>query len=181
MATPTFGISSHSARGTVRSARPDSHRLDVVAVATRDVVQTAGGWLFDRVMAGWQVNVLLPPGCDARPLRVLGAQVLDVAADFPLSGPMSQGLAVSVEAYTADDRVRALVRKALHSQRTEVALWGEDWSLGSLGTVFGMTRTHYKLSVAARAFKGQALRVAGIPCLSIGSTENLLTDSAWLG
>lgn len=177
MATQTFGI--HPRSDTSRTRSDDQilrHRLDVIAAGTADVVQTAGGWLFDRVMAGWRVNVLLPPGCDARPLRVLGAQVVDLTS--ALEGPANQGLAVSVEAFTADERVRALVRKAVDSRLPEVALWGEVWPLG-VGR--GLTRTSYTLSAAARAFKGQALRAAEIPFQSISSTELLFTDSAWLG
>lgn len=180
MVTPTFDI--HPGKGTTRRAHPDAqvqrHRLDVIAVGAGDVVSTAGGWLYDRVMAGWQVNVLLPPGCESRPLRVLGAQVVDAAADLDASGPMSQGLAVSVDAFAADERVRALVRKAVSSRITEVALWGEGWPLGADR---GLTRTRYTLSAAARAFKAQALRAAGMPYESIEHTETLFTDSAWLG
>ncbi|MHA7651129.1 hypothetical protein ACX9NE_20625 [Mycobacterium sp. ML4] len=180
MVTPTFDI--HPGGDKTRRARPDGqvlrHRLDVIAVGADDVVHSAGGWLYDRVMAGWQVNVLLPQACDARPLRVLGAQALGVDSDLDFTGPMSQGLAVSVEVFTADDRVRALVRKAIASRLTEVALWGEGWPLG---VDRGLTRTHYALSAAACAFKAQALLAAGMPYEAIGSTETLLTDSAWLG
>src|SRR6201999_4509172 len=35
------------------------YRLDVVAADVADVVKFAGGWLFDRAMAGWDVTVLL--------------------------------------------------------------------------------------------------------------------------
>ena len=67
MVTQTFGISGHPGEGATRGTRADGqilrHRLDVVAADTGDVVQTTGGWLFDRVMAGWEVNVLLPHGC----------------------------------------------------------------------------------------------------------------------
>ena len=35
------------------------YRLDVVAGSVVDVVRFAGGWLFDRAMAGWDVSVLL--------------------------------------------------------------------------------------------------------------------------
>lgn len=179
MVTQTFDI--HPGRGT--RARPDGqvlrHRLDVIAVGAGDVVLTAGGWLYDRVMAGWRVNVLLPHGCDTRPLRVLGAQVLDAAADLDAcGGSMSQALAVSVDAFAADDRVRTLVRKAIASRLTEVALWGEGWPLEADR---GLTRTHYTLSAAARAFKGQALRAAGMPHEAVDSTETLITDSALLG
>ncbi|MDT5226113.1 MAG: hypothetical protein QOG19_3520 [Mycobacterium sp.] len=182
MVTQTFGISGHPGEGATRETRADGqilrHRLDVLAADTGDVVQTTGGWLFDRVMAGWEVNVLLPHGCPARPLRVLGVQVLHLESELRGAGPMSQSLAVSVEAFTAHDCVRELVRKAVDNRLTEVALWGEGWPLG---VNRGLTRTQYRLSAAARAFKGQALRAAGIPYLSIDHTETLFTDSAWLG
>ena len=35
------------------------YRLDVVAANVADVVKFAGGWLVDRVMAGWDVTVLI--------------------------------------------------------------------------------------------------------------------------
>ncbi|WP_205875881.1 hypothetical protein [Mycobacterium camsae] len=178
MVTPTFDMHRGASRQPRRDGQVLRHRLDVIAVSAGDVVSTAGGWLYDRVMAGWQVNVLLPPGCESRPLRVLGAQVMDVAADLDASGPIGQGLAVSVDAFAADDRVRALVRKAVSSRMTEVAVWGEGWPLGADR---GLTRTRYTLSAAARAFKAQALRAAGMPYGSIQPTETLFTDSAWLG
>jgi hypothetical protein len=35
------------------------YRLDVVAASVSEVVSHAGGWLVDRVMAGWDVTVLI--------------------------------------------------------------------------------------------------------------------------
>ncbi|OBK22184.1 hypothetical protein A5634_08460 [Mycobacterium asiaticum] len=184
MVTPTFDISGHSGRGAARRTRSDDqllrHRLDVIAADTADAVQTAGGWLFDRVMAGWQVNVLLPPHCDHRPLRILGAHVGDLASDLEdldLDGPLSQGLAVSAQALTADDRVRELVHAALGNRLTEVALWGDA---RPLGVDRRLTRTEYQLGAAARAFKAQALRAAEIPCSAVSLVETLYTDAAWL-
>src|ERR1700738_447166 len=101
MVTQTFDISGHPGEGATRGTRADGqilrHRLDVLAADTADVVQTTGGWLFDRVMAGWEVNVLLPRGCPARPLRVLGVRVLHLESELGVAGPMSQSLAASVE------------------------------------------------------------------------------------
>ncbi|WP_343575423.1 hypothetical protein [Mycobacterium sp.] len=48
------------------------YRLDVVAADVADVVTFAGGWLFDRAMAGWDVTVLVADHVDERPLRILG-------------------------------------------------------------------------------------------------------------
>ena len=54
------------------------YRLDVVASSVLDVVRFAGGWLFDRSMAGWDVTVLLSERADDRPLQILGAQTMDL-------------------------------------------------------------------------------------------------------
>ena len=177
MVTPTVDIAS-AARRTREDGQSLRHRLDVVGADTGDVVRTAGGWLFDRVMAGWEVNVLLPRGHDARPLRILGVRVLELESGLDTTGPLSQGLAASVEAVTAHDCVRELVRRALDNPATDVALWGRNWPLGMDR---GMTRTEFTISAAARAFKSQTLRAAGSRCGAIEATETLFTDSAWLG
>ena len=177
MVTPYIGESGRIT--AARATRADSeflrYRLDVVAVSAADVVQSAGGWLYDRVMAGWEVTALLPDGCDTRPLRVLGVRALDPAARFALTASASQSLAVSAEAFTADARVRDKVLESLDDRLTEVALWGDGWPLGVNRAV---TRAQYVLSAAARRFKGYALAAAGIPCGSVGSTETLLCDMA---
>jgi hypothetical protein len=182
MVTPTFNISDRPERGATPRPRPDDgvlrHRLDVLAASTGDVVQTTGGWLFDRVMSGWEVNVLLPHGYDSRPLRILGVQVRDLESGLDISRPMGQGLAVGVEAFTGNDCVREWVRTALDNRLTEVALWGGGWPLG---VARRLTRTRYQLSDAARVFKRHALRAAEIACLSVEPTETMFTDSAWLG
>ncbi|EUA51101.1 hypothetical protein I552_2042 [Mycobacterium xenopi 3993] len=50
----------------------------MVGASVVDVVMFAGGWLFDRAMAGWEVTVLLTDHPDDRPLRILGARTLDL-------------------------------------------------------------------------------------------------------
>ena len=135
------------------------------------VVQSAGGWLYDRAMAGWEVTVLLPHRCDTRALRILGARVSEF--DTLPAGSTSQSLAVSAEAFTADARVRDTVLKSLDSRLTEVALWGDGWPLGVNRAT---TRAQHVLSGAAQTFKGYALAAAGIPDTAVGRTETLLCD-----
>ena len=78
-------------QSTARRHRADGeclrYRLDVVAASAVDVVQSAGGWLYDRVMAGWEVTVLLPHGCDTRPLRILGVRALDLEWSWHRDSP----------------------------------------------------------------------------------------------
>lgn len=179
MVTPTFDISHNSRVTAARSTRGDGeclrYRLDVVAASAADVVQSAGGWLYDRVMAGWEVTVLLPHSCDTRPLRILGVGALDPEAQAALAGSASQSLAVSAEAFTADARVREQVLKSLDDRLTEVSLWGDGWPLA---VNRAMTRAQHVLSAAARRFKGYALAAAEIDCSSVDPTEILLCDMA---
>ncbi|CAM2758629.1 hypothetical protein BST27_03790 [Mycobacterium intermedium] len=173
MATPTFDISNQREGSTTRRPQSDGeslrYRLDVIAASASDVVQAAGGWLCDRVMAGWEVTVLLPDLGGSRPLQILGvhAAALDT---YPEAG--SHNLAVSAQAFIANDCVRDLVREALDRRMVEVALWGEGWPLG---VNRGMRRVEHVLSAAARAFKGQALIAAGIPYRAIDPCEAMLT------
>src|SRR6476619_2963097 len=87
-------------------------RLVVVASCPVDAVRFAGGWLFDRVMAGWEAVVILADDSDPRPLRMLGAHTGDLEVALPSAGsaPRPHALAVQAELYAADPRVRRVVR-----------------------------------------------------------------------
>jgi len=178
MVTPIFDLRP----GRVRSARASGaeseclrYRLDVVGGSAVDVVQSTGGWLYDRVMAGWEVTVLLPHGGDPRSLRILGVGVSDLRS-LDGTDAASHGLAVSAEAFTADARVRDRVRKSLDSRLTEVALWGRPLHGWPLGPGRALTRAQHILSAAARTFKGHALGADGIDCDSVDPTETLWCD-----
>jgi hypothetical protein len=189
----TFDISSGGRARTARATRADCdnlrYRLDVVGVSAIDVVEAAGGWLYDRVMAGWEVTVLLAQGCDAgdaldardaRALRILGVRALGLNSELAWTtvdpvDPTHQSLAVSAEAFTSDAGVRRQVLQALDDRSTEVALWGDGWPIR---VNRGVTSVQHVLSAAARAFKGHALAAAGSPCHSVDPAEALLCDLA---
>lgn len=172
MVAPTFDISKSSAAATRANGAGLRYRLDVVAASAVDVVQSAGGWLYDRAMAGWEVTVLLPPGSDTRSLRILGVAAADLESS--LAGlTAGSSLAVSAEAFAADARVRDAVLESLDGRLTEVALWGEGWPLG---VDRATTRAQHLLSGAARMFKGYALAAAGIPGSPVDPTETLRCD-----
>jgi hypothetical protein len=182
MVTPTFDIGQSRRVAAARSplGNPEClrYRLDVVAGSAVDVVHSAGGWLYDRVMAGWETTVLLPGGCDTRPLRILGVGVVNTESEFVSTavGSTSHTLAVSAEAFTADARVRDKVLESMNDRRTEVALWGDGWPLG---VNRGMTKAQHVLSAAARTFKGYALAAAGIPSALVEPTEALLCEVSY--
>jgi hypothetical protein len=145
------------------------HDMTVIASNVTDVVTSAGGWLFDRRMAGWQVNVLLSDRVGERALRILGANALDLDGDLDAmaDGPdRAATVVVAADVYAADERVRRFVSRSDRG-RAEVALWGDTGSL-----VEGASAVCYRLSAAARAFKAQALMAAGMPG-AVAATEEL--------
>jgi hypothetical protein len=149
------------------------YRLDVVASSGVDVVRFAGGWLFDRAMAGWDVTVLLTDLADdpeARPLHILGARVIDLEGALAAveSRPRPQALAAAADLFGCDSRVRQGVLQALDHGVTEVTLWGETWP-AELEESVGVVQ--HRLSMAARTFKAQALAAAAVPHGSIGYVE----------
>ena len=103
------------------------YRLDVVAPTVVEAVRAAGGWMFDRVMAGWDVRVLVTDGHDDRALQILGADGADLESVLQLGadGEHPHAVAVAADLYGTDSRIRDGIRLALESGQTEVTLWGE--------------------------------------------------------
>src|SRR5271155_6109695 len=101
----TFEVDSGKLRPPAphRDGGAVKYRLDVVAASPADVVCSIGGWLYDRVRAGWDVNVLLPQRCDSRPLQILGIQVADL--DWQILSASTEyaarGLAVSGDMFAS--------------------------------------------------------------------------------
>jgi hypothetical protein len=146
------------------------YRLDVVALDIADVVRSAGGWLYHRVAAGWEVNVLIPAPADDRALRILGVRTLGLDAELERSarGAAGAGLAVSDAAFTADARIRRWTLSALQTSRLEVTLWGDRWPVAVQHQV---SEVRHVLTAAARAFKAQSLVAADGTGSPVRSTE----------
>lgn len=138
------------------------YRLDVVAPTVVDAVRYAGGWIYDRVMAGWDVTVLIGSEDDLRPLHILGAQTLDLNSVLEEweDRPHPQTVAVAADLFDSDPRVLHHVRNALEQGATEVTLWG-DHLPAELDDSVDSALHH--LSAAARAFKSRALAAANDP------------------
>lgn len=135
------------------------YQLHVIAPSVVEVVESVGGWLFDRAMAGWQVTVLLAsPGQDPLPLQILGGEVVDLGTR-PLLGvcrPSPDALAVAADLCHRDISIREEVQHALDCGRSEVALWGQTWPT-EMALHGRVDVVEYRLSLAARAFKARAL------------------------
>jgi hypothetical protein len=147
------------------------YRLDVVAPTVLDAVRFAGGWVYDRVMAGWDVTVLVGSDEDLRPLQILGAEALELESVLAAwqDRPHPQTVAVAAEMFERDPRVLRHVRTALDQGATEVTLWG-DRLPAELDSSVDSVEHH--LSAAARAFKAKALVAAHDPgATAVGSCE----------
>lgn len=95
------------------------YRLDIVTPTVLDAVRFAGGWVYDRVTAGWDVTVLVGNDDDVRPLEILGADTADlesVLQSWELR-PHPQTVAVAGDLFGRDERVRAGVLGALAQER----------------------------------------------------------------
>jgi hypothetical protein len=164
-------------------AVPDTrYRLDVIAQTVQDVVKSAGGWLFDHRMAGWDVTVAVCEGGDFRPLQILGVDALELNSGSWQERPSPQCLAVAADLFHRNERVRHGVFQALEHGLPEVTVWGEPWP-EELHRSIGQVR--HRLSNAARVFKSHALAAAHEPgVVSVGDAEtfqcgNLARPLAW--
>jgi len=160
------GLTAHS-----RAPRFARYELDVIGAGVDDVVACAGGWLFDRVMAGWEVTVAVPHGRDMAPMRILGVRTvaLDTLVD---TRPANRALAVTGPMCNADDLICDVVGAALSSACAEVTLWGDAWvpALGSRGVA-----VRHELSSAARVFKAQAFSAVGADAVSVAPFETFFS------
>lgn len=144
------------------------YRLDVVAPCVVDAVRFAGGWLVDRVMAGWDVTVLIGADEDVRPLAILGVETiaLESVLESWEDRPHPQTVAVAADLFNTDERVRRGVLGALEQGHTEVTLWGDECPADL------SVEVRHELSAAARAFKAQALAAVNHPeARGVGHTE----------
>ncbi|MFD6893022.1 hypothetical protein ACFWB0_00560 [Rhodococcus sp. NPDC060086] len=139
-----------------------------------DTVRHVGGWLYDQVLAGWEVTVLTREHQDIRPLEILGARVVDL--DSALStenGLIPEALVASAELYSADERIRAGLNRLLEQGSTKFSMWG-DGIPADLAARF--SSSEYCMSRAAQVFKRHALVAAAVPAPVIAPTESFRTS-----
>jgi hypothetical protein len=139
-----------------------AYRLVAIAPTVRDVVEAAGGWLFDRARCGWKVETVIVDAitsADALSLKILGVErvaplrassleILHRAAALAICGGMLEGTTM------LSKRVQALLQ---HSA-TEVVVWGS--APARLQQQSEEVR-HAPFSAASRVFKARALMAGG--------------------
>ncbi|GAB2851399.1 hypothetical protein GCM10022221_58520 [Actinocorallia aurea] len=144
-------------------------RLVVVAPDAAETARFAGGWLVDRVLAGWEATVLCAEDGDPLPLRILGAASapLGPAAYAAVLRARPHALAVHAALYARDPRVRRLVDESAAAATTEVTLWGGPRLLDPTAADL----MPHRPSRAARVFKSRALLAAATDPASADPVE----------
>ena len=149
---------------------PRRPRLVVVAPSSLDAVTFAGGWIFDRVMIGWEATVVTLGCTDFRPLRILGSDVADLESalgDGRIT-PTPQAMIIDGELYRSDARVRAMAEGTMDDGLDQIMLWTDG---DPDDRIAGAGRMQHQLSVAALAFKAQALVAVGAPADPVETSE----------
>lgn len=155
--------------------RLDMYHLDVVGIDAVDVVGSVGGWLFDRVMAGWDVQVTLTRDCDLRPLRILGVKTGPRTSEGDPTVPVA--MAASAQLLADTPTLCGDVGAALRRGRAEVTVWGNARVAALEDGARPVLPVQHVLSAAARAFKLQALAAAGLDSRGIGAAETFRTGN----
>ena len=142
-------------------------RVAVIGRDAAEVVRFSGGWMFDQALAGWDVNVLTLDDGNLRPLRILGANPHHLApllAPGVAVGQCLHSVVVPADLYHAEEGVRRIARNAMESGSAELLLWDEGQSpdSGLVRPSAGPVPVRHRLSIAARAFKAQALAAARV-------------------
>lgn len=153
-----------------------TYDLRVIAADVGGVVAAAGGWLCDRVRAGWQVTVVVPPGQVVRALTILGVDVeAGESAAEALRLDSTAAVAIDARALRGDAQLRAEVLGLVDAARAEVTVWGGSALFGTDGR---FDRVEHRLSAAARAFKARALETTGQPVPDL-AVEEFVSAALW--
>lgn len=122
------------------------------------LVEGAGGWIFDRASAGWDVSAVLHDWSDPRALQILGVQsVRHAEAWTAVQMTMPASILVAGHLYSQEVQIQRLVHDASDAG-ADVTVFGRPCSLDSVAGIEAVT---YRLTAAARAFKAHAVTAAG--------------------
>jgi hypothetical protein len=131
------------------------YRLDIIGPNVLDAVKSAGGWMYDRVVAGWDVTAIITGEQDSRPLRILGAQQDNLESVLSSASERARRHTVAIAVSLFDSDVGQAAIRAFGRHASELIFWGDRTSGEPREEIYAM-REH-RLSPAACAFKARAL------------------------
>ncbi|BCI54318.1 hypothetical protein NIIDNTM18_35960 [Mycolicibacterium litorale] len=131
-----------------------SYRIDVVTDSVPDAIRHAGGLMFDRRRAGWQVVVVTDDAVHSRALTILGARIESPGDAESRLSVAERGIRTVVAARSQGPAGWELLKPC-----NELLLWGHQVDEQSTGA---MRPVRHDLSTAAQIFKAQALFSTGL-------------------
>lgn len=158
ISSPINAPDDRAASGRMVRGRGTKHRLMVLAGETSDAIASAGGLIFDRAAAGWDVDIHVPDDACDRPFRILGVKPSPLESGFDVTS-QPDCLLIAGSLYEQDRSARRLFQRAARTDRTEVSLWGGGWPR-ELAPGIGIVE--HRLSIAALAFKAEAIKAVGL-------------------
>lgn len=141
--------------------------MGVLAQSISDAVRCAGGLMFDRAAAGWDVTVYPPDDACPRAIQILGAKCGDLESLFSKDASLPTVLIVTASLH-ANRRVEAFVAAALSLDSVKVLFTGVDSPRDGALDDAGI----YTLGHAAHAFKTCAAEAAGLRPAAVSRSEN---------
>jgi hypothetical protein len=154
------------------------YRVWVVARDIGELIDLAGGWICDRILAGWDVCVAVSEPGDLRPLQILG--ITTFLTDQRFGSMNADGgtasIAITPGIFENNDHIRGEVLHALDRGAIEVTFWGASMPSDLHDQ---LDRRQHRLSGAARAFKAHALAAAAVSGAAINNTEDLYSSAPW--
>lgn len=146
------------------------HRVVVVCEKVCTVIDAAGGWLFDHGLAGCEATALVAEHSDDRALRIVGARAIELHT--PRASAVLRArpdtLVVAPDLFRHDERVHQAVVQAINHGLTNVMICGDSsvTAFNGLGA-----SVQHGLTLAARAFKKEALAALGASSIPVGPVE----------
>jgi hypothetical protein len=151
------------------------YQLCVVARDVGELVDLAGGWICDRILAGWDVSVAVSDPRNLLPLQILGVTlVTQQRLGLINDGSGATSIAIAPGIFENNNHIRSEVLQALDQGAIEVTFVGPSLPSDLDGR---LNRRQHRLSGAARAFKTHALAAATVPRANIGATEELYSTA----
>lgn len=156
---------------------PFGFELAVIPVDVDDAIRSAGGWLCDRVRAGWKVNVVVDEVADVRPLEILGIRSFSSDDKFgALKDAPLAALAVAADVISQDIQLLKFIDRVVERKAIEFTLWGEYVPVGLEGR---LQRVRNHMSPTAAAFKKYAAGACSITCPADEPVEHFHSSGLW--
>lgn len=140
----------------------------VMGPSADDVVATAGGYMYDYALAGWDIVAVCADAVQSNALLVLGVTPVDLNAVSKREPGPGMDRWPSAHTFNIHRAIIGVLRGVSRNPLLDVQVF-RSVPPGSRSAAYG--QMHHRLSTAARAFKWHALRSVREPVPIVDPTE----------